>query len=678
MLLDLLDSHAPLVTKTVTVRSTAPWFTDELRQVKQEKRRAERKYMKSHLEVDKQIYKEHCKSYKKLLDEAKKDHHKSSILESSTRDLFRTVNTLSNPNSERSLPSHDSEEELAERFADYFEQKINTIRSDIDSCEPPTLSVTAAENCSSSFTQFEVLSEEDVRKIILDSPTKSCPLDAFPTSLLKNCLDSLLPVITSMVNLSLSTGTIPLSLKMAQVCPILKKPQLDKETLKSYRPVSQLKFIAKLIERCCLQQIQHYMDSNHLYSRAQSAYRPHHSCETALLRVQNDLLRAIDRKKEAILVLLDFSAAFDTIDHDIFLQRLSQRYGIGGTALNWFRSYLQDRTQSVSIGKAVSSPHHLRYGVPQGSVAGAPGFTYYSAPLSDIINLHGLNHTIYADDTQVYILFDPCHQDAQIDLLEGCIKDIKAWAIQNKMKFNDAKTEIMHFHSHFVASNPPSTLTIGDSLVDITHEARNLGILFEDTLSMEKHIANVCRAGWACIRRIGKLRKYLDAAATEKLAHAFITSRIDCCNSLLLGLPDKMILHLQRLQNATARLVCCAKRSEHITPLLHRLHWLPVQQRIIFKTLLLTFKCLHNMAPAYLCELISRYKPRRTLRSSTLTLLEVPPLPRTVSYGAWTFAAQAPSLWNELPESIRSIDSISHFKRSVKTHLFNQYYQYYD
>jgi len=209
VLLELLDSHAPLVTKTVTVRSTAPWFSDELRQAKQEKRKAERKYLKSHLEVDKQIYKEHCKSYKMLLDNAKKDYHKSSILESGTRDLFRTVNSLSNPNSERSLPSHDSEEELAERFADYFEQKINTIRSDIDSCDPPSLSVTSVEKCSSSFTQFEELGEGDVRKIILDSPTKSCLLDAFPTWLLKRCIDSLLLIITSMVNMSLSTGTIP-------------------------------------------------------------------------------------------------------------------------------------------------------------------------------------------------------------------------------------------------------------------------------------------------------------------------------------------------------------------------------------------------------------------------------------------------------------------------------------
>ncbi|XP_072016384.1 uncharacterized protein [Amphiura filiformis] len=165
------------------------------------------------------------------------------------------------------------------------------------------------------------------------------------------------------------------------------------------------------------------------------------------------------------------------------------------------------------------------------------------------------------------------------------------------MKFNDSKTEILYFHSRFVSSNPPSTVTIGDSAIDLTHEARNLGIIFEDSLDMEKHISNVCRAGWACIRRIGQIRKFLDEAATEKLAHAFITSRIDCCNSLLLGLPEKLIQRLQRLQNATARLVCLVKRNEHITPILYKLHWLPVRQRIKYKTLLLTFKCLHNMAP---------------------------------------------------------------------------------
>ena len=140
------------------------------------------------------------------------------------------------------------------------------------------------------------------------------------------------------------------------------------------------------------------------------------------------------------------------------------------------------------------------------------------APLSDIINLHGLNHTIYADDTHVYLLFDSRNRDSQYGSPPRLIKDIKAWAVQNKMKFNDAKTEIMHFQSSFTTSSPPSTLTIGDSSVSLTREARTLGHTprpLEDTLSMEKHTSNVCRASWACIRRIGHLRKYLDVGCSS-------------------------------------------------------------------------------------------------------------------------------------------------------------------
>jgi hypothetical protein len=262
-----------------------------------------------------------------------------------------------------------------------------------------------------------------------------------------------------------------------------------------------------------------------------------------------------------------------------------------------------------------------------------------------------------------------------IKRLENCIKDIKTWAVENKMKLNDDKTEVLYVHSRFVSSNPPLNLMIGDSTVDLTSEARNLGVIFENNLCLEKHITNVCRSGWAGIRRIGKIRKFLDESTTEKLAHAFITSRIDCCNSLLMGLPDCEIQRLQRLQNATARLVCLAKRNEHITPVLYRLHWLPVHQRIKYKTFLITYKCLHNLAPQYLCELICRYQPTRTLRSSSLTLLKVPSAPKTVTYGRMSFAASAPSLWNELPEYIRSIESIDCFKKSLKTYLFCQYFK---
>ena len=128
-------------------------------------------------------------------------------------------------------------------------------------------------------------------------------------------------------------------------------------------------------------------------------------------------------------------------------------------------------------------------------------------------------------------------------------------------------------------------------------EARSLGVVFDSELRMRAHVSNICRAGWSFIYRIGKIRSYLDEPATLKLIHAFVTSRIDSCNSLLIGLPTNEINRLQRLQNAAARLVCRVKRHEHITPILQSLHWLPVSQRIIYKSLILTFKALHNLAP---------------------------------------------------------------------------------
>ena len=152
---------------------------------KQCKRKAERKFAQSRLELDPQIYRDHCKVYKRLLDTAKITYHRSTIIESGPSDLFRIVNKLSNPNLERTLPSCKSPTELADRFANYFEEKIDTFRNDIDSVEPPVLSVNMGETCCSSFVEFRELTPEEVSKLIMDSPTKSCALDCFPTWLLK-------------------------------------------------------------------------------------------------------------------------------------------------------------------------------------------------------------------------------------------------------------------------------------------------------------------------------------------------------------------------------------------------------------------------------------------------------------------------------------------------------------
>ena len=181
----------------------------------------------------------------------------------------------------------------------------------------------------------------------MSSKATSCDLDPAPTPLLKECLDTLLPSITKLINLSLTSGIVPSCFKHALVKPLLKKPSLDPEDLKNFRPVSNLPFLSKVLEKVVAKQLSSYMTDNNLHEVMQSAYKARHSTETALLRVQNDILLDMDKKLGVILVLLDLSAAFDTIDHDILLRRLSERIGISGTAHLWFSSYLKDRSHAI-------------------------------------------------------------------------------------------------------------------------------------------------------------------------------------------------------------------------------------------------------------------------------------------------------------------------------------------
>ena len=193
---------------------------------------------------------------------------------------------------------------------------------------------------------------------------KSCSLDSVPASLLRYCIDDLLPIIKGVVNLSFNSASMPSSMKNALLSPLLKKPSLDFEIFSNFRPVSNLKFLSKVIEKVATMRLTNYLCDNDLNESLQSAYKKHHSCETALLRVQNDILKSIDDKQCVVLLLLDLSAAFDSVDRKLLLHRLRSRFGIKGKALSWLQSYLTDRSQSVQIDGFASSVRPLRFGVP--------------------------------------------------------------------------------------------------------------------------------------------------------------------------------------------------------------------------------------------------------------------------------------------------------------------------
>ena len=278
----------------------------------------------------------------------------------------------------------------------------------------------------------------------------------------------------------------------------------------------------------------------------------------------------------------------------------------------------------------------------------------------------------YADDTQLYLPF-LCNDDQDMDLsmmkIETCLAEIDAWMSINKLKLNKDKTELLFLYSKHSPQNLLPDLHFGNEMISPSKSARNIGVIFDSTMSMEPQVNSICKSAFYHLRNITKIRKFMSLQTTELVVHAFVTSKIDSFNSLLIGLPSQLLSKLQSVQNAAARLITCSRKHCHITPVLFQLHWLPVAERIKFKILLITYKSLNNLAPSYICDMISRYRPSRNLRSSSEVLLNRGDY-RLKSYGGRSFSACAPELWNSLPSSIRSAASLSSFKSSLKTYLF--------
>ena len=379
-----------------------------------------------------------------------------------------------------------------------------------------------------------------------------------------------------------------------------------------------------------------------------------------------------------VLVLLDLLAAFDTIDHEILIDHLSQRLGIKDHALSWFKSYLSERLQPIHLHGISSSPKDLLFGVPQGSVLGPILFSAYQTPLFDIACSHSVEIHLYADDSQLYVSYNLNSVEEKanaISKIENCIQNIKSWMTSNKLKLNDDKTEVLQVSSAWQKPKSDSLkLTIGTHSVSSSTNIKNLGALFDAHLKMDSQVKATCRNAFCHLRNIGNIRRYLTVGATKHVTHAFISSRLDQNNSLLYGLPKSQIQKLQRVQNSAARIITHTKKTESILPHLIDLHWLPVKQRIDFKMLTLTYKCLNNLGPSYLTDLLLPYKPCRSLRSSSSLLLQVPKS-KLKNYGDRAFAVAAPKLWNSLPADIRSSTSLESFKAALKTHLFKAAYK---
>jgi len=668
---NLLDKHAPQILVTDYSRPASPWFDTECHLIKVRTRKLEKQYRSHPNSINKMAWRSQFRRQRILFELKSNTYWKFTIQSAAgnSKSLWSKLQCLLR------VPSTDvkSTDHTADKFADFFQQKIDSIRQTTSSAPAPEISKRTIPNVLDTFSP---VTSSEVHQLLKRSANKQCTSDPIPTWLVKRVGSVISPVIAAMCNKSFEQKVFPNLHKNAVVNPLLKKSTLDPSDLASYRPISNLSFVSKIIERLVNRRLSFHIDSQSLLPSTQSAYRTNFSTETALLRVHNDLVNAIDRGQIAGLVLLDLSAAFDTVNHSVLHEVFSERFGITGDALQWLLSYLQDRTQVVKLGESRSSNRKLICGVPQGSVLGPKQFIAYIGDVTEVFNNNGVHYHGYADDMQGLQSCPPAQLLTATNSFKNLITNVHDWCSSRGLQLNPLKTELIWFGSstNLNCITPENSRIIVDQLttIDPVHAVRDLGVFLDSELSMHDHISRVTRDCFYQLRRLRQIRRHLNLDVMKCLICSFVLSRLDYCNALLAGLSAASLRPLQRVQNAAARLILGLKWSDHITPALKELHWLPVEQRISYKLCIMVHKCLHNQCPDYLCELftnISDIPTRSTLRSASDGKLNVP---RTrLHFGERAFAVAGAQEWNSLPTELRSINDFLIFKAKLKTHFFN-------
>ena len=398
-----------------------------------------------------------------------------------------------------------------------------------------------------------------------------------------------------------------------------------------------------------------------------------------MFKVVGDIQKSINEDNSVALILLDSSAAFDTVDHAILIDRLEKTFQITGNALKWIKSYLTDRTFSIKLNKTVSNPKTLTYGVPQGSLLGPIFYILYTKEIETIVKQHGMQVHLYADDCQIYISFKSQYIKQAENKIKACLSNIKKWMDKSFLKLNPNKTNLIIINSktdpHY---RPTFNLKFNNCLVPPSEMVISLGVNISNNLDFSRFISKKVQICSYHLRNLTHIKKSLPLDTRIVLVTNLIFSTIDYCNSLLIGLTDKDLKPLQKIINKAVRFIFDLRKRDHISPFAFKAHFLPIGYRIKFKIGLIAFKIINGMSPDYLSEGFKMFQP------TTLSNLRV----GGVGQGRDSFMFDSPSIkfqtksifselisfWNKLPYTIRTSETLAILKTRLKTHLFKKAY----
>ena len=669
---NIVNKRCPLSHRKVRTDCQRPvWYNSTLQKLKQSRRRMERQYKKHPTAENKYKLKEIKNYYNKKLKTTRSEFYKNKISNSISdpKRLFKILGSISGTTKERILPTFDSNVVVAEKLSAFFVNKVINIRNQIQLTQHPC-SESIQESRLVLLDKFNQTNITELSKIIASMKKKTSKLDPAPTAFLMRFINELLPIILHIINTSITQSHFPEILKQSEITPVIKNSKNNPDDLSGYRPIINLSFLSKVLEHVIHLQLQNHLNKYNFLAKHQSAYRSSYSCETAIIKVVDDIQEQLFAKKYVVLLLLDSSSAFDTVDHHILIQKLRNEFYLGDQAIKLIQSYLNNRTSSVVIGEAHSKPIIVEHGVPQGSLLGPTFYNMYTKNIEQIAIKYNISINLYADDAQLYTSFSFDSLDRTQNNLINCLSEIKTWMDSIFQKLNTSKTQLKIFKPDNIDIN--FELNYNHTILQCSDEISLLGVVLTKNLDLNKFISKKVKSCNLKLRNLFHIRDSLPYNSRVIMVTNLILSNLDYGNSILACASDRAIKPLQLVLNRAIRFIFkIYNRRTHITPFLKKLHILPVKYRILFKLSLIAFKVYNETAPLYLLEKFNKHHPTTTTnlrigpgRDPFMFEINVP------SHKRETLIYKMKRQWNSLPIALRRAEGVESFKTKLKTRLF--------
>ena len=543
---------------------------------------------------------------------------------------------------------------VANKFNDYFINIAEKLSNKIVNKNTKFQDYLKNPNMSRLFLN-ETTPDEIVKIINNLNPKKSGDIFRISPEYVISTKQAVAQHLTIIFNRSVREGCFPQAMKTGKIIPLHKGNSVLSVT--NYRPISLLPIFSKIFERLVYNRLVDFIEKNKILSQNQFGFQKGKSTENAVTSIVSQILQAKDRKESSYCIFLDFAKAFDTVNHDILIEKLNY-YGIKGNALAWFKSYLCNRAQYTQIGETLSDIGYIKHGVPQGSVLGPLLFLLYINDITESSKI--LQFYLFADDTTIFYS-DKTNPETE-SLLNIELSKVSDWLAANKLSLNVGKSNFLHFH-HGNSKKETLNIKIDNVTVEEKESTKYLGVILDNQLSWKAHIQITKTKLSKVIGMIAKTRYFVTNSVLLNLYYSFFQSHI---NYNLLNWSSAKMTHIQTIRQSVKRVIrimSFKNKYEHTQPLFKQLNILPFELQIKHKLAIFMWKLSNNLIHPPLSNLFSRNEHNPIKYN----------LPRAVTeYSKRALTYSGIRIWNtELTESHRNITSLKLFNYKYKNYLMD-------